>query len=140
MKPEDKVCTSNQSYRLRELGFEIEAQYSWYIAEFEFSPEIISLELTEDVKRKSHCPAPDAAELGEVLKITPMHRILVSYGGKEICVQQGAYCSDYYKMIEVDGKTEAQARAAALIWLIENGVLSKKVEKKMLTKNHCDIL
>jgi hypothetical protein len=126
MKPEDKVCSLEQAKRLVELGVVLDTERQW--VEYDTAPPIDNPEYEWILcshpinKRYSNIiPAPDVAELGELLyKIEPYlwhispqpdgwyrSYITDSANGRELK-------TNYFE-------TEAQARCAALNWLIENG-------------------
>jgi len=116
MKPEDKVATQVQSQKLIELGFKIETEKYWQptrVGYFLGASDIIALGVKS-------IPAPDVAELGEILPDEIWNSdkskclwTFESLGKLETNYGHWLLHGKYYK-------TEAQARCAALIWLIEN--------------------
>ncbi len=127
MKPEDKVCTIEQSKRLVELGVVIETEKSWYpeCNEWPTHLDVSNCYISDHPEIK----APGVAELGALLpsRIT----------GKDLAIELVEYrrqygavtfeisniCDSENMIYSNSEDTEAQARAAALIWLIENEYL-----------------
>lgn len=122
MKSEDKVCTLDQAKRLVELGVVLETEKTWntynipnILVTTSFNPHTIK------DNPDLFFPAPDVAELGELLKNANDN--LTFYEGnlsqqwKILLYKWRTYERCFY------GNTEAQARCAALIWLLENGYI-----------------
>lgn len=140
MSNEWKVATLEQCKRLVELGVKLKTEKYWYAPDSELCtiPQLEEDWLNWKILRGLF-PAPDVAELGKMLpqsitaginythgkggfRIPDMYFVKFSHGS-------GSYYCNYSKIAghkaicEVSGPTEAQARCAALIWLIENGHL-----------------
>ncbi len=107
-----KVATVEQCKKLVELGVVLETEKVWHhvagLLCSNFTPWMVETNIV--------IPAPDVAELGKVLK----EEELETMWHNTTCVITGV--QNAYS-IEFLGETEAQARCAALIWLIEKGYL-----------------
>ena len=128
MKPEDKVATVEQCKKLVKLGVDLETEKCWTYSNLDDNGEWIDCLLCnmpdgEYRFAADFFPAPDVAELGEVLNLNNGFYILRA-GKKTVADLRTKWC-DYDECVaEIRNKpTEAQARCAALIWLIENGYL-----------------
>ena len=120
MSDEWKVATLEQSKRLVELGIMLETEKRWVT-----SPNG-ETHLRTDFKSMG-LPAPDVAELGVVLPcvIVTGNSIIyttVSRNGVKFRRSQDVHGLPD-KSVEINYGNEAQARCAALIWLIENDYL-----------------
>jgi len=134
MGNEWKVCTLDQAKRLVGLGVVLDTSQFWVCAGGHWQLGMGKGFLNE--LGPAIIPAPDVAELGVLLpqfitvgmnehggiKIPDMYFVKFSHG-------KGIFFCNYGKIAgnnticEFDGETEAQARCAALIWLIESGHL-----------------
>lgn len=118
MKQEDKVCTPEQAKRIIKLGVVLEtekywiyqANDGWFVYDYDYW-----YRRKKRFDNLEYYPAPDVAELGEVL------------GGYTVMkYQSDSFWRLYDETGELRGwffdgkKPEAQARCAALIWLVEN--------------------
>ena len=124
MEQEDKVATLEQCKMLVTLGIILNTENSWQST---FSGDNYHLvypgKIIQHYLPKERYPAPDVAELGEV----------ITYCLDEINIYIDK-TSDGEYWLQINGpkaekrgyehETEAQARCAALIWLIENGHLN----------------
>ncbi len=123
-----KHASLEQCKKLQELGVVLETEKVWVYSPIFSEPSSCRLmtttestELRKGTSNKSY-PAPDVAELGKVL-------------GKYIVIQWpwetevlNVFDRKFKHRLSVhDDISEAQARCAAYIWLIENGYL--KVEE-----------
>lgn len=139
MKSEDKVPTLEQCKKLVELGVVLETEKMWvadtivtknppYLTNPEFKYDIESI----PGRVYNYYPAPDVAELGELLP-----EIVKNDPESYTMCQEYDYMTKQFGIswdnsMELLGnkihwaKTEAQARCAALIWLIENDHLNPK--------------
>ncbi len=130
MKPENKVATLEQAKKLVELGVVLETEKKWVRR---LDQDNFDLETSNQLYVVGYelFPAPDVAELGELLP----REVYIPYesclGGvhyyTHVVVQdfeRGFECSigtwESFLM-----PTEAQARCAALIWLYENNYLER---------------
>jgi hypothetical protein len=124
-----QVCTLAQSARLVELGVNIEP-FLWWVQERAY-PDNCNV-LTAEHKPKGIdidafiiLPAYTVAELGEMLPIE-YGTLPDEYPEKEQRIYYAVKSSrfgDYNQHLPVDFETEAEARAAMLIHLLEQGVL-----------------
>ncbi len=139
MTPESKRCTIEQSLKLQELGVVLKVEMHWVrsIGTVNTPSEWVLVSrqgtidqgIDPDVFTNAYHPAPDVAELGEILLD---NGYLIIWGGqKSEVIMAGRNWSPIYKWIRLKKQTEAQARCAALIWLIENKHLDPK-EIKLL--------
>ncbi len=124
MRQEDKVATLEQCKRLVEWGVVLKTEKYWIPSYV--TPNIVdNYRLDNDTTGPKRLPAPDIAELGMLLPKT------LGVGEQfEIRIEHdsGCWLIDYYDhyekylspMPDFIAETEAQARCAALIWLIEN--------------------
>jgi len=120
MKPEDKVCTHNQSQYLLALGVNLKTEKYWVMN----NNRNLTLRPVSDVVFKINdlhleynwiaVPAPDVAEMGEILlKNNYYLSVLVD----NEYVLKSTINDSIFKRIAA--KTEAEARAEALIFIIE---------------------
>ena len=112
MRIKEKVPTLEQCKRLVELGVKIETESFWYADE-----DGLNLSRYDNwmlMLPGPRYPAPDVAELGELLPNIRIERADKFWWYYYIKPQASIYSVRKFQ-------TEAQARAAALIWLIENG-------------------
>jgi len=117
MKPEEKVPTLEQCKRLVEIGVVLKTERYWETDEMLDDPAwpciIYSWDASDDSRYKKY-PAPDVAELGMQLPNVKIERSDGNWWYYFDEFNNGTYSAKNYK-------TEAKARCAALIWLIENG-------------------
>lgn len=120
MKPEDKVCTLQQAKKLIELGVVFENEN--YISEDDGELYYYFNDM------KNMIPVPDVAELGLILHshgyvVVYNDRIKYKNNGDEYCWNLCPIYDDSLPPIDYEFycTNEAQAKAKALIWLIENG-------------------
>jgi len=127
MKTEYKVCTLEQSKKLVKLGVILETEWLWDVKSNPLRPEIkltrkSTIHYDKELYKNFIFPAPDVAELG----------LLLPGDGWTVCSRK--YTRDNSFLVEVcymddldiktfRGSSEAQAKADALIWLIEKGYL-----------------
>ncbi len=128
MKLEDKVATFEQAKKLDELGVVLETEKKWFcetqLDNWPTHVEVADCYVTPTI----NFPAPDVAELGELL---PKTLGIIDQFEIRIEHDSGCWLIDYYDhyekylspMPDFIAETEAQARCAALIWLIENNYL-----------------
>lgn len=126
MKIEDQVCTEEQARDLQKLGVRLETVYSWskqvsYFDGKEFVNYLLRLTKEKNCCDLEFIPAPTVAELG-VLLGGWLYHIRVDIGLCDndettgFCKFCFAFEGEYFQYF----KTEAQTRAEALIWLLEN--------------------
>ncbi len=139
MRQENKVPTLEQCKKLVELGVWLEPEKYWAV-----QYRALGIDARRWVLRSispyGRCcrhestgdewlPAPDIAELGELLPDI-LDRYYLNYGpilGEgEHRVTYHHMRKDHSALLVVPGDTEAQARCAALIWLIENKHINPK--------------
>ena len=125
MKPEDKVPTLKQCKRLVELGVDIDTDFKWVgqLADTEYHIDLI-YHPNLWMKDLDVYPAPDVAELGELLptigeKNNPCNLNWLSGVDPMSCNPYTVINGGNIHQ-EFNEDTEAQARCAALIWLVEN--------------------
>ena len=115
MKIEEKVPTLEQCKRLVELGVNTETERFWYTDEDGLN--LSRYDYWMLMLPGPRYPAPDVAELGELLPNIRIERTSGLWWYYYIKPRDSIYSVRKFH-------TEAQARAAALIWLIENGYLT----------------
>lgn len=136
MKLEDKVCTLEQAKKFREFGLFLETEVKWFVDKNFCSEKAYVADCMDegyesdwDEERVAVYDAPDVAELGVLLPP------LLQTDDKDVffyCEQTiGKRCICGYALLDNyigswKAETEAQARASALIYLIENNFI--KVE------------
>ena len=121
MKPEDKYPTVEQCKRLVELGVVLDTEKYWKTFN---DGDTFLVVINQTVDPTAYLfPAPDVAELGEALRGYSVVRI--QERGWRLWKTSFAFSkvNDF-----INYKTEAQARCAALIWLIEQGYIKTKGE------------
>jgi hypothetical protein len=123
MKLEDEVCSLEPSKRLRELGVKQESYFFWWPSKSDH---------VQDHKPEgtvAWCSAFTVAELGEMFESYCFTRRVYSSARDEnwLCKWQ-----DTHGINEVDlyGKTEADARAKMLIYLLENKLIPLRADKE----------
>lgn len=128
MKLKNKVCTLEQSKKLKYLGFKIDTVNFWVIDDSNNS----SLKTLKEIKKQdSAIPAPCGLELGEVLieKFQELPVYIYEYefnnpeDTKDWCLSDTFYkrFGDFKDWpFLIDDCPETHARAELVIWLIEN--------------------
>ena len=120
MKNEDKVCTADQAKQLSDLGFKIVTDQYW-----KSNGDYYELRPHNYESNYETFPAPDVAELGESLQGWQI--ILVTGEDANVwALYRPDNILDSYLPGKYDAAPEAQARCAALIWLIENNHIKIK--------------
>lgn len=127
MKIEDQVCSLELAKKLKELGVKQESLFWWQVdidghAELNFGKTLTNY----GVKVEAHYSAFTVAELGEMLP--------GNISGLYFVTQKGLMGNSWYvEALTVVGhsevwlaiaKTEADARAKCLIYLIENKLIT----------------
>ena len=127
MKKEDKVPTIKQCKRLVELGVVLETEKfwtkksgAWGLSEWNNYMHFLP---------KDRVNAPDVAELGELLGLNTGFYMLRLGSRKASPDFKRKWCDYDVCEAEINRETEAQARCAALIWLIENDYLKAEEVK-----------
>ena len=128
MKKEDQVCTLVQARKLVELDVKLSTLFYWVVGNDE--PRLVSSDQVRDAMDVEKYPAPTVAELGMLLpwQISLEDEDLYLQG--TIGNRQGEFYYIWFQSsidnVEwelfpaIERDTEAEARAEALIWLIEN--------------------
>ncbi|MBU2513458.1 hypothetical protein KJ966_19120 [bacterium] len=134
MKIENQVCSVDQAKRLVELGIRLQTFFQWELPvnTKRSDPDVFSLSVVSSIpgKKVISYPAPSVAELGELLPtvISLEEEDLFIQGslGKRrgefhyIWFQSSLDNVEWELFPAIEKDTEAEARAEALIWLIEN--------------------
>jgi hypothetical protein len=125
MKIEDQMCSFEQARKLKSLGLNIETLWS-----YEVDTREIVHDASDCILKDLYIPAPTVAELGSLLpKIITVDEIEYFHSGSRMN-HAGFFSMAYENDNQYLGtwmeETEAQARAEALIWLIENGYVDPK--------------
>jgi hypothetical protein len=118
MKLEDQVCSMELSKRLKELGVKQESYFIW--AKESLIPRLSLMPLDENQLLEPYiCSAFTVAELGEISFV--MVQSYKSFKDHWECV---------YDPLEIGfvAKTEADARAKMLIYLLENQLMESPNE------------
>ena len=112
MKIKDQICSFEQAKKLLELGVKLNTLWSYWTPDGYENEKIVVYQA--DLYEHPYYPAPTVAEFGVLLG-----DFQVGFHWWDIKL--------YYVQLFLDGilmecrkETEAQARAEALIWLIEN--------------------
>ena len=124
MEIEKQVCSSEHAQKLKELGVEQDSYFYWYGGKV-----LRKNQLTQALRR--HEPPVAAftvAELGELLRNQDWFEVWADFLTNEVRVWFTSSDSDPdYPAPQEDrtfvAETEADARALALIYLIENGMV-----------------
>jgi hypothetical protein len=126
MKTEEKVCTKEKSERLVELGIDLKTEKHWVKTcrgkWFICQNNEVDFHLTFADER-IHFPAPDVPELGRLLgKYTcnDYTLITINYSDDMPDGESTGYECFFGRDPVCYFSNEAEARCAALIWLIEN--------------------
>lgn len=134
MELEKQVCSLELARRLKELGVKQESMFAW--AEF---PDRSWRVVFDDETKGYDAPAFTVAELGEIL---PRSTLFYRFGESDQDSYRGWECRNYPmfsaapKLPEelyrtstfFQAKTEADARAKMLVYLLENKLI--KIERK----------
>jgi hypothetical protein len=129
MKTKDQVCSLEQAKKLVELGVVLDTTLLWYKTNdgWELIPgKTPSCKFNKkNFERFKFYPALNVAELGVLLPYDERFGAAWYSGANE---RGEIYCHIYNDAEEqvFHAKTEAQARADALIWLIEKGFRNPK--------------
>lgn len=120
MELEDQVCSLELAKRLKELGIKQESLFFWYCDESRDDVSILNRDESFVFGGvgyfTSKFPAFTVAELGEML---PRRY----FSNKYVHATDGAYdweCKCKDEIVQALAKTEADARAKMLIYLLEN--------------------
>lgn len=111
MKIEDQVCSLDSAKRLKDLGFEQESLFWWnrHVSSRDWSIDDVN---KSKISHWESVSAYTVSELGELLK---SDSCAIYWGGKS----WGGKDDDFICSV----KTEAEARALRLIYLIEQGLI-----------------
>lgn len=130
MNLEDQVCSIFLGKRLQNLGVNLRSKWYWHPAP-SGDGEIMQLWPKEMMIVKNHIgiPAYSVAELGVLLpEIIEIDGHECYYESGKV-IGEGEYWVGWQGEItgyNIKGDTEAQARAEALIWLLENKYVNPK--------------
>lgn len=125
MKIEDQVVSLKLAKKLKELGVKQESYFQWFIDEISEYSFIVSENSIVDSQREYHdrYSAFTVAELGKMLPKGTEDYYLKSIGWCEfqiLSVLGGTY---FLVLDTVKEEKEADARAQAIIYLIENKLI-----------------
>lgn len=121
MKPEDKVCTQKQAEILDKLGITLDTERVW-------TKKSNNSWVLTNRHLGIYIPAPDVAELGEL--IHPLYRLVWNNTVWQLdelnIIWDSNNLFEWNKLEYFDNiLSEAQAKGAGLIWLIENNSIFK---------------
>lgn len=130
MKLEEQVCTLEQAKRLQELGIKDPSLFKWI--DFSFDGDGTDFRpVFSPIAFKKCYHAYTVAELGEILPHEPNRfdlNITKGWDGWYVDYNYHTTTGDFKRMCPSfpiwNEHNEAQARAAMLIYLLENGILS----------------
>jgi hypothetical protein len=139
MKIEDQVCSFEQAKKLVGMGLNLDTLFRFYLLTNDHDYRLARnlheaysfdelLEITTEGKEVNVFPAPTVAELGVLLPYTHPD----NSDCRLVCVKGLYDFTVFYEplkgfpRLQFIAVTEAQARAEALIWLIENKYLDPK--------------
>ena len=146
MRTKDQVCTFEQANKLKKLGIKQESLFYHFLSE-ENDIAIVSCDIVEFIKVGTLFSAFTVSELGEMLpnilpdEYSDYGKVLMQIfpDGKT----QKEYATEYVSIngeldygatiFSEEGRTEAESRAAMLIFLLEKGIV--KVEDINVTYN-----
>ena len=143
MKIENQLTNLELSRKLEKLGVKQESLWWWIDGHLKVidgrnttvEPYILLDSEMEELKSREpivmgYYSAFTVAELGEML---PERYSTVKQFGKYRCfkIQNGDENGRFTAQISDDAKTEANARAKMLIYLIENGLLKEEIKKEL---------
>lgn len=137
MKMENQVCTYEQAIKLMEAGINIDSEYRWFFAvrkkTEEHIPPILSTTCPFDLRtfNTGSIPAYTTSELGVMLPEELIHSNSISNLKQWTYCEKGFICD--FRLIyrnnhdpnktfpenPIYAKTEAEARAKILIYLLE---------------------
>jgi hypothetical protein len=131
-----QVASLEQAKRLKELGVTADSYFRWVCGISEPKEDyILASEYSSKSVRRNEFPAYTVAELGEMLP-----KRYEAYWTESYNLGCGEWRCDLYKRVgdshsEVElskyGSTEAEARCAMLIHLIEQGIIKpEQINKK----------
>ena len=123
MKLEDQVCSLELAKKLKELGVKQESLFYWWFVRNDMGDDVFVSD-TKPVNGTEYWSAFTVAELGEMLPV----RI---NGGRRKYRIDGLpvwFCNYAHKsnnhMHSISADTEADARAAMLVYLLENNLIT----------------
>lgn len=131
-----QVASLEQAKKLKELGVKCDSYFRWSCGISEPKQDcIIASEYSSKSVQRNQYPAYTVAELGEMLP-----KRWEEYWTESYNLGHGEWLCDLYKRVgdshsEVElskyGSTEAEARAAMLIHLLEQGIVKpEQINKK----------
>ena len=117
MKLENQVCSLESAKRLKELSVNKDSLYYWYnCTDHPGEWRITDIKLNNDLDKETS--AYTVAELGEMLPSG-----LVTSGRKYKDIFMCVYGNPEIDLVFKEEKTEAEARAKMLIYLLENNII-----------------
>jgi hypothetical protein len=126
MKIEDQVCSFEQAKKLHLLGLKVETIHRHGEWKDNIYHNLFSTRKPKPFSKNNgftYYPAPTVAELGVLLG---KYKLKENFYGKHwVLYQTEPFYFDLLDICPID-TPEAQARAEALIWLIENGYIDPK--------------
>jgi hypothetical protein len=141
MKIEQQVCTLEQAKRLKELGVKQESLFYHYVTYSQKDGQSMGIFYTKaDAEKKQHeyrynwnCPtelfsAYTVAELGEILPSS-------HYSTNNEYLGWRCYNGDNKEIINVYANNEAECRAAAIIHLLEQKIITVEEINKRLASH-----
>lgn len=138
MKIEDQVAAFEQAKKLVALGVKIDTQFYWVEAPSDLRDTALitkaQIDEADSMGWFNPIPAPTVAELGLLLPKEMRFKNIDGdiIGSLTFYFFEGEWVTDYMlpdsgeSLETFIGRTEAQARAEALIWLLENNYLNPK--------------
>lgn len=138
MKLEKQVCSFTQAKKLAELSLCVDSLFNWKLTtEGSESISEVVFSQTEKIVPADLLPALTVAELGLLLPSVVQYDededyyLQGSIGNREgefyyIWFQSSLDNVEWELFPSIEKDTEAEARAEALIWLIENGYVDPK--------------
>ena len=123
MKLENLVVSLELAQKLKELGVKQESLFNYYWQDRQFGGKYI-LRFSRGSKSREYISAFTVAELGEMLpsRLKAKEFQCIKYIEKWVCGYWNGGWSYWYMAQEA--KTEADARAKMLIYLIENNPIT----------------
>jgi hypothetical protein len=129
MKLQSQVCTLEQAKKLNELGVKQDSLFFWI--DRKDKSRVVFLGMIEDIEKLATYSAFTVAELGVML---PCYYVVYYTGAYGYCVCRKMEEGELQRPL-LRGNTEAEARAAMLIYLLENDLTTaEEVNQRLTTK------
>jgi hypothetical protein len=122
MNLEEQVCLKSQGIKLQQLGIFFKSKLAWW----NFPLDAVVVAEIDSDSIYDYYPAFSVAELGKMLNVTIQGVLPDEYNTNEV--------NFWFEINEKYYTTEAQLRAAFLIYIIESGLLSSGLCNKRLIK------